>query len=61
MTDNSYANQSIKCTVKQCENHSSTKDYCALDSIKVGTHETNPTIPQCTDCESFKAKQGQGM
>ena len=29
---------------------------CGLDSIQVGTHETNPTEIKCTDCESFKLK-----
>ena len=24
-----------------------------LDKIQVGTHESNPTVIQCTDCESF--------
>ena len=46
-------NHSIECSVKQCANHSDTADYCALDKIKVGTHEENPTVVQCVDCESF--------
>ncbi|MBR5478739.1 MAG: DUF1540 domain-containing protein [Clostridia bacterium] len=49
-------NQSIKCTVSQCQYHCNTENYCSLSSIKVGTHETNPTMPQCTDCESFVKK-----
>ncbi len=52
--DKSKANQAIKCTVSSCQNHSIGKEYCALDSIQVGTHETNPTVDQCTDCQSFK-------
>ncbi len=52
-----HANRSIKCSVKQCQNHCQSEDYCALDSIMVGTHETNPTMCQCTDCESFLPKQ----
>lgn len=52
----SNANPSIECSVTQCEYHSDRDQYCALNAIKVGTHETNPTVPQCTDCESFKAK-----
>ncbi len=47
------ANPSIECTVTQCANHAKTKGYCALDKIKVGTHEANPTVMQCVDCESF--------
>lgn len=50
------ANQSIKCTVQQCKNHCGSQQYCALDSIVVGTHEANPTVSQCTDCQSFECK-----
>ena len=35
-------NQSIKCTVTNC--------------VTVGTHETNPTKVECTDCQSFQMK-----
>lgn len=54
--DNRKANKCIECTVTQCKNHSNTSDYCALDRIRVGTHEVNPTIDQCTDCLSFERK-----
>lgn len=54
--DNSYANESIKCTVYQCKNHCSSKDNCSLNYIQVGTHECNPTVDQCTDCMSFEKK-----
>lgn len=54
--DNSHCNQSIRCTVEQCANHCSHAEYCALDSILVGTHEQNPTVDQCTDCKSFARK-----
>lgn len=54
--DNSYANQSIKCTVTQCKNHCDTENYCSLNCITVGTHESNPTMDQCTDCKSFEVK-----
>lgn len=49
-------NSSIKCTVKSCQYNDESKAYCTLDEIKVGTHEKNPTVPECTDCESFKVK-----
>ena len=49
-------NQSIKCTVNNCANHCQDADYCGLNTITVGTHESNPTQVQCTDCESFKLK-----
>lgn len=46
-------NQSIKCTVTPCAHHCKTKNYCSLDCITVGTHEKNPTMNECTDCQSF--------
>lgn len=51
-------NSNIHCTVKQCEHNMCTEDYCTLDMIKVGTHEANPTVPECTDCNSFVRKSG---
>ncbi len=48
------ANKCIRCTVTQCANHCRTGEYCALDSICVGTHEMNPTEVKCTDCQSFR-------
>lgn len=56
--DNCKANKSIGCTVAQCEYHCDKENYCSLDRITVGTHEANPTVVECTDCESFKVKQG---
>ena len=53
---NNTPNQSIKCTVNNCTHHCQDKNYCSLDSIQIGTHETNPTEIKCTDCESFKLK-----
>ena len=46
-------NTNIKCTVSQCKNNLVTEDYCCLDCIHVGTHETDPTVPECVDCNSF--------
>lgn len=46
-------NHSISCTVSQCANHAKTCDFCALDKVFIGTHEKNPTVVQCVDCESF--------
>lgn len=48
------ANQSIQCVVKQCAHHCNDKNYCSLDHVLIGTHESNPTQEQCTDCQSFK-------
>ncbi|MDD5924048.1 MAG: DUF1540 domain-containing protein [Clostridia bacterium] len=53
---NCKANHSIKCTVEQCKHHCGEQNYCSLDSIKVGTHESNPQVVQCVDCESFVVK-----
>lgn len=51
---NCTPNASIKCTVTSCAHHCQDTNYCGLTSIQVGTHETNPTQDQCTDCQSFK-------
>ncbi len=50
------ANKAIACTVTSCRNHCDTADYCSLERIQVGTHEPNPTVDQCTDCQSFELK-----
>lgn len=50
------ANKSIECSITQCKNHCGTENYCSLSSIKVGTHESNPTMIECTDCTSFRLK-----
>lgn len=55
--DNCKANQNIECTVKQCMNHCNSADYCSLSHIRIGTHENNPTMDQCTDCKSFQLKK----
>ena len=46
-------NHSIFCTVTQCANHAHNCDYCSLERVCIGTHEKNPTVTECTDCESF--------
>lgn len=51
-------NSSIGCDIKNCQYNCQTEDYCSLDTIKVGTHEANPTVPECTDCKSFVVKKG---
>ena len=50
-------NKSIRCTVEQCANHCKSQSYCGLEAIQVGTHEKNPAMDQCTDCQSFKKYQ----
>lgn len=49
-------NNSIKCTVQQCKFNNSNVQYCTLNEIMVGTHEANPSMPECTDCKSFVVK-----
>ncbi len=53
---NSHANKCIECTVSQCAHHCADANYCSLERILVGTHESNPTVDQCTDCMSFRKK-----
>ena len=41
-------------------NRACTNDGCACTpnaSIRVGTHETNPSMDQCTDCQSYQKCQ----
>lgn len=49
-------NESIKCTINNCKYNNCNENYCTLNQIKVGTHETNPTVVECTDCQSFELK-----
>lgn len=49
-------NQSINCTVNNCAHHCQDSNYCGLTSIRVGTHETNPTEIKCTDCPELRAE-----
>lgn len=46
-------NSCIQCSIKECKHHDMAENYCTLNQIKVGTHETHPTKIECTDCESF--------
>ncbi len=52
----SQNNHNIECSVYTCANHSKSDSFCALEKIKVGTHESNPTEVECTDCQSFEKK-----
>lgn len=49
-------NESIKCTIHNCKFNNEQENYCSLNQIKVGTHEANPKMVECTDCESFVLK-----
>ena len=57
MNCNGKANESIKCTVQQCAHHCGNSDYCTLGTVSIGTHEMNPTMVECTDCNSFQLKK----
>lgn len=49
-------NPAIKCSISECKHHCGTENYCSLCCISVGTHEANPTVVECTDCESFELR-----
>lgn len=51
-------NPAIQCDIQNCKHNMQTENYCSLACIKVGTHETNPTVCECTDCKSFEMKTG---
>ena len=53
---NNNANKCIECTVQSCAYHCDSANYCSLDKILVGTHETEPAMDQCTDCKSFRKR-----
>lgn len=54
-----HKNSNIKCSVTQCKHNMVTENYCGLDCICVGTHESNPTVPECTNCDSFVKRSTQ--
>lgn len=54
MSKNIGKNNAIMCSVSSCKHHCGREDYCALDKIQVGTHETDPKMNECTDCQSFQ-------
>ncbi|WP_409967855.1 DUF1540 domain-containing protein [Bengtsoniella intestinalis] len=56
MQNQTTPNASIKCSVSNCAHHCEQSQHCCLSTIQVGTHEKNPTMCQCTDCESFKMR-----
>ncbi|MBR6816396.1 MAG: DUF1540 domain-containing protein [Clostridia bacterium] len=49
-------NYSIRCSVESCANHCGGEAYCSLESVSIGTHEADPTVQECTDCQSFVRK-----
>ncbi|MBQ2944231.1 MAG: DUF1540 domain-containing protein [Ruminococcus sp.] len=57
MMDNNV-NKCIHCSVRSCAYNNAEQGYCKLETIKIGTHEANPTEKKCTDCESFMLRNG---
>lgn len=55
--NNKYVNHCIECSVTNCKHHNKTQNYCALEAISVGTHESEPKTPSCVDCRSFEAEE----
>ncbi len=55
---NASPNKNISCDVTNCAYNCGCTEgkYCTRSEIKVGTHEANPTKPECTDCLSFKLR-----
>ena len=55
--ENKTSNPSIECSVKQCANHSPSEDYCTLGKVRIATHEPDPKVCECVDCESFVKRE----
>lgn len=53
----SHPNHSVECSVSCCKNHCVDCDCCSLSRVRIGTHESNPEVCECTDCECFEKKQ----
>lgn len=51
-------NPNIHCTVEQCRYNMCSENYCTLDVVNIGTHENNPTVKECVDCNSFEKRSG---
>ena len=48
------ANPSIECSVTSCAYHCNDKQYCSLNTIKVGCTDAKPTSCGATECASFQ-------
>lgn len=49
-------NPNIHCTVEQCAHNLCTEQFCTLDQVQIGTHEADPSVKECVDCNSFKKR-----
>ena len=52
--DHKNANPSIECSVTSCAYHCTDKQYCSLNSIKVGHQGANVSTSGGTECASFE-------
>ena len=52
--DHKNANPSIECTVTSCAYHCADKQYCSLNSIKVGCMDTDVANAGSTECASVR-------
>ena len=51
-------NPNIHCTVEQCCHNLCSEHFCTLNMVEIGTHEPNPTVKECVDCNSFQKREG---
>lgn len=52
--DTKNANPSIECSVTSCAYHCNDKQYCSLNTIKVGCQSTDVCSCDSTECASFR-------
>ena len=55
---NNTKNPNIRCSVEQCRHNLCSEHFCTLDVVSIGTHEANPSVKECVDCESFVKREG---
>lgn len=55
---NQKKNPSIHCSVEQCRHNMCSEQYCTLDMVNIGTHESDPSVKECVDCDSFEKRSG---
>ena len=53
---NEKKNPNIHCTVEQCRHNLCSENYCPLDCVHIGTHESDPSVKECVDCNSFEKR-----
>lgn len=53
---NETRNPGIRCTVEQCRYNLCSENACCLGTVRIGTHETDPSVKECVDCDSFEKR-----